>query len=259
MTTTATTATARARARWTGIAAALGRNDLRGVFREPLLIMVFTSPLLYVLMVALPVPPLTTHLAETYGFDLVPYYPLILSSLPVLGTMLLLGCVGGLLMLEEKDTGMLHALRVTPLPLSGFAAYRCATLIAVATGYVVLACLFTGMVPLSLVPALLAIGVLTGVLAVFIALTMAALANNKVEGLALIRAVGFATAVLPLLPFFIDPPWEFAFGLVPSYWPSKAFWVAFDGGNYWPYLLVGLAYNALLVWGLGRLFIRRTQ
>ncbi len=242
---------------WPRIAAALGRNDLKGIFRDPLLIMVLVSPLLYVLMVRLPVPPLTEHLADTQGFDLVAYYPLIVSSFPILGTMLLLGCIGGLMLLEEKDGATLNALRVTPMPLAGFAVYRCVTLVGVSSVYVTFATLVTGLVPAPLIPVVLALGPLTGLLTIVIALAMAALANNKVEGLALIRALGFVLFLLPVGAFLVDPGVEPAFWLVPSYWPSKALWVAWEGGTHWPFVLVGFLYNGVIATALGRLFTQR--
>lgn len=240
------------------LTAALGRNDLRGVLRDPLLIMVLMSPLLYVLMVRLPVPVLTDHLASSYHFDLGPYYPLIVTSFPVLGTMLLLGCIGGLMLLEEKDSATLDALRATPLPLAGFAAYRCATLIALSGVYVTVATLITGLVPATVIPVVLALGPLTGLLAIVIALTMAGLASNKVEGLALIRVLGFVLFLLPVGAFLVASTWEPLFWLLPSYWPSKALWVAWNGGVAWPFLLVALIYNALLAAAMGRLFVART-
>ncbi|QVQ53803.1 hypothetical protein J4H86_08850 [Spiractinospora alimapuensis] len=242
---------------WPRITAALGGNDRRSVFRDPLLIMVLASPLLYIIMVRIPVPPLTDHLASGYGFDLVPYYPLIVSSFPMLGTMLLLGCAGGLMLLEEKDTGTLHALRVTPMPLAVFAAYRCATIIVVSTGYVAAAMWLSGIAPTSLLPAVLVLGPLTGLLAIVIALAMAGIANNKVEGLAMIRALGFVLFMTPVGAFIVDERWETAFWLVPSYWPSKALWVAWDGGDYWPYALVGVLYSGAVIAALGRVFVRR--
>jgi fluoroquinolone transport system permease protein len=50
-----------------------------------------------------------------------------------------------------------------------------------------------------------------------------------------------------MLPFFfLDEPWQLAFGVLPPYWPVRAFWAAYDGGSYWPYVLIGLLYNAAL-------------
>jgi fluoroquinolone transport system permease protein len=63
-----------------------------------------------------------------------------------------------------------------------------------------------------------------------------------------------------MIPFFIlDSAWQLAFGVLPPYWPVRAFWSAYDGGTYWCYVGVGLLYNALLVAVLLRVVTRRLR
>jgi len=196
----------------------------------------------------------TRMLASRYNFDLVGYYPLILTAFLLLTSVIVTGGLAAFLVLEEVDAGTLTALRVTPVPLSVFFAYRAATVIAVTTVYVVATLSFSGILQPGLVPALIPIGLLAGLSAVVILLVIVALANNKIQGLAAVRALGILIAVLPCLPWFIHSPWNLAFGVLPPYWAAKAFWVAGDHGLWWPYLLVGAVYNAGLVWLLFRRF-----
>jgi fluoroquinolone transport system permease protein len=51
----------------------------------------------------------------------------------------------------------------------------------------------------------------------------------------------------PLAAYFVDSAWQPLFGILPTYWPAKALWVAGEGGNFWPYVLAGAAYNLLLI------------
>ncbi|MDZ7702859.1 MAG: hypothetical protein U5L04_00050 [Trueperaceae bacterium] len=46
------------------------------------------------------------------------------------------------------------------------------------------------------------------------------------------------------------------FGLIPTYWPVKAYWLASVGDVAGGYLLVGLLYSGLLVGLLGWRFAR---
>lgn len=55
----------------------------------------------------------------------------------------------------------------------------------------------------------------------------------------------------------IHSDWQVVFGLLPTYRPVKAFWVAGEGGNFWPYALVGLAYELLLLIPLLRRFQKK--
>ncbi|GAB3451009.1 fluoroquinolones efflux ABC transporter permease [Streptomonospora sediminis] len=235
--------------------AAFGRNDLIGLRRDPLLRMLVIAPFVYGAIVRFPVPPLTDMLQQRYGFDLVPYYPLIVSLFLVLGTIAILGSITGLMLLEEKETGTLVALRVSPAPLWLLAAYRAALVVAVNTGYVAVMVWVSGLVPLSQLGGVLASGLCAGFTCALLGLAIATVARNKVEGLAILRAAGIVLLGLPVLPYFFGT-WEWVFGLLPSYWPAKIFWVSAEGGNVWPYLLAGVAYNAALCAPLLRAFAR---
>ncbi|GAA5008808.1 hypothetical protein [Actinopolymorpha pittospori] len=49
------------------------------------------------------------------------------------------------------------------------------------------------------------------------------------------------------------------FGLLPTYWPAKSYWLAAEAAAYWPYVLGGLAYNTLLAYALLRRLTRTAQ
>ncbi len=237
--------------------AAFGRNDLRGTYRDPLLVMLVAAPVIWTSGVALLTPRVTGMLADRYGFDLIPYYPLILAGFLLLTSIIIAGGLAAFLVLDEVDAGTLTALRVTPVPLSTFFAYRAATVMAVTTVYVVATMSFSGILEPGLVPALIPIGLLAGLSGVVTLLLILAVAGNKIQGLAAIRALGMLIAGLPCLPWFIDSGWNLAFGVLPPYWAAKAFWVASDHGMWWPYLLGGVVYNLAVTWPLFRRFLAK--
>ena len=160
-------------------------------------------------------------------------------------------------MLDEVDAGTLTALRVTPVPLRDYFGYRAATVVVVTTVYVIATTSFSGLLAPGMLPALIPIGLLSGLSAVVCLLLIVAVASNKIQGLAMVRALGMLIAGLPCLPWFIDSGWNLAFGVLPPYWAAKAFWVASDHGTWWPYLVVGLAYNLLIAWLLFRRFLAK--
>ncbi|MFC4083911.1 ABC transporter permease [Amycolatopsis samaneae] len=240
----------------TRVFAALGRNDLRGVGRDTLLAGMFVAPLVWIAVVRFGTPPVTRMLAERHGFDLVPYHPLILVGFLLLTSAIIVGGVTALLVLDERDARTLVAVRVTPAPLGGYLAYRAAIAVVLTTVYVLGTIAASGLFPARLLPALIPIGLLTGCSAVVIALVILAVAKNKVEGLAAIRALGIVVAGLPLLPSFVDSDWQIVFGVLPTYWPAQAFLAASAGETWWPCLLGGLAYHALVCWPLVRRFTR---
>ncbi|HEY1839861.1 MAG TPA: ABC transporter permease [Mycobacterium sp.] len=237
--------------------AAFGRNDLRGTYRDPLLIMIVVAPVIWTTGVGLLTPRVTRMLADRYGFDLVPYYPLILTAFLLLTSIIIAGGLAAFLVLDEVDAGTLTALRVTPVPLSTFFAYRAATVLGVTAVYVVATMSFSGILEPGLALSLVPIGLLAGLTAVVSMLLILALASNKIQGLAAVRALGMLISGLPCLPWFIDSGWNLAFGVLPPYWAAKAFWVASDHRTWWPYLLVGVVYNLAIAWPLFRRFLAK--
>jgi fluoroquinolone transport system permease protein len=237
--------------------AAFGRNDLRGTYRDPLLVMLVIAPVIWTVGVAVFTPMVTDMLAERYDFDLVPYYPLVLTAFLLLTSIIIAGGLAAFLVLEEVDAGTLAALRVTPVPLSTFFGYRAGTVMAVTTMYVIATLSFSGILEPGLIPALLPIGMVAGLSAVVTLLLIVAVAGNKIQGIAMVRALGMLIAGLPCLPWFIDSAWNLAFGVLPPYWAAKAFWVASAHGTWWPYLLGGVAYNLAIAWPLFRRFVAK--
>ncbi len=236
---------------------AFGRNDIRGTYRDPLLVMIVVAPVIWTTGVAFLTPVFTEMLSRRYDFDLVPYYPLVLTAFLLLTSIIIVGGLGSFLVLDELDAGTLAALRVTPVPLRDYFGYRAATVIVVTTVYVVATTSFSGLLEPDMVPALIPIGLLSGLSAVVCLLLIVAVASNKIQGLAMVRALGMLIAGLPCLPWFIDSAWNLAFGVLPPYWAAKAFWVASDNGVWWPYVVGGVVYNAAVAWLLLRRFLAK--
>ncbi|BBZ17121.1 ABC transporter permease [Mycolicibacterium gadium] len=237
--------------------AAFGRNDFRGTHRDPLLVMIVLAPVIWTVGVVILVPLFTDMLAARYDFDLVPYYPLVLTAFLLLTSIIIAGGLGAFLVLDEVDAGTMSALRVTPVPLSTYFTYRAGTVMVVTTVYVVATMSLSGILQPGLIPILIPIGLLAGLSAVVTLLVIVAVAGNKIQGIAMVRALGMLIAGLPCLPWFIDSAWNLAFGVLPPYWAAKAFWVASAHGTWWPYVLAGVIYNVAIAWPLFRRFVAK--
>jgi fluoroquinolone transport system permease protein len=182
---------------------AFGRNDIRGTYRDPLLVMIVFAPVIWTTGVLFLTPRFTEMLAERYDFDLVPYYPLVLTAFLLPTSIIIVGGLAAFLVLDEVDADTLTALRVTPVPLSTFFAYRAATVMVVTTIYVIATMSFSGILRPGLVASLIPIGLLAGLSAVVSMLFILAMASNKIQGLAAVRGLGMLIAGLPCLPWFI--------------------------------------------------------
>ncbi len=223
---------------------ALGPVDLRNLSRDTMQTGMLVVPVILGLALRFGVPPLRNRLLETATFDLEPYYDLLLSC-TVLLLPLLFGTVVGFLILDQRDERTLTALQVTPLSLEAYLAYRLATPLAIAIVATLLMVPAAGLLEMSSGAVLLA-AIGASPLAPLMALFLAAFSRNKVQGFALQKASG-VILFPPVFADFVPPEWQLAFGVFPTFWPFKLFLVLHEGqGNVWWYLLIGLAYQALL-------------
>lgn len=80
--------------------AALGHNDIRGTYRDPLLVMIVIAPIIWTVGVIVLTPLFTDMLATRYDFDLVPYYPLVLTAFLLLTSIVIAGGLAAFLVLD---------------------------------------------------------------------------------------------------------------------------------------------------------------
>ena len=231
----------------------LGPIDAKNVRRDSLLNWMMLIPVISALVIRWGLPPLTRGILTRYGFDLTPYYPVIMSYFFVLMTPLLFGVVIGMLLLDERDDRTLSALQVTPLSLNNYLVYRIATpmVLSILLMFVIYPITNVGILNLS---SLLIAAIVAAPIAPIFALALASVAENKVQGFALMKASG-ALLMPPIFAFFVQSQWEMAFGLFPSYWPIKVYWMLEAGQpGVWLYALIGLAYQGILLTLLLRRF-----
>jgi fluoroquinolone transport system permease protein len=234
---------------------ALGAIDARTVARDPLLRwLVVLTPALGLLF-RFVVPAIAAALDERYGFDVAPYYPLLMSFLPVM-VAAMIGSVVGFLLLDQRDERTLDALLVTPLTLRNYLGFRLAMVLAPGVVLGSLATALAGLTETSALQIAVA-GLVAAPLAPIYALLLGAFAANKVQGFALAKGIGIVL-VPSVAAYFVAGPWQLAFGVIPHYWPMKVFWL-FDAGATGTALAsaaAGLAWQGVIVALLLRQFAR---
>ncbi|KAA3648242.1 MAG: hypothetical protein DWQ07_04395 [Chloroflexi bacterium] len=232
---------------------ALGPIDVRNIRRDSLLGWMIFVPLVSATVLRLAVPPITTSLLAQFGFDLAPYYPAILAYFFIMMGPIVFGVLVGFLLLDERDDDTLTALQVTPLSVNNYVVYR--VIIPVILTIVLMFVIFplANLGSLSFWPLLLATLVAAPMAPLF-GLFLATFANNKVQGFAMMKGSG-GVLFAPILAYFINNNWELAFGILPTYWPMKVYWLLEAGqGPVWPYVLVALVYQFALLAFLVRRF-----
>lgn len=217
--------------------------DLRNIGRDSLLRFMLFYPLVLGLIMRWLVLFVTERLAGT--FDLLPYYPMIVGFFGLLMIAYLGGAIAGFLLLDERDDRILTAVQVTPLTLRNYLVYRLVFPVAITLLFTPLAVWLMHLLP---VPwgAMLPIVLLAALEAPIYALVLASFATNKVQGLAVMKGMGIFLS-LPFIAWFVPEPWQWLLGIVPGFWPLKAFWQALAGEPYWLTLAAGLVVHLIYI------------
>lgn len=230
-----------------------GSSDLLNVIRDPLLKWMIVVPFLIALLFRFLIPAIATW--ATPMFDIVPYYPMLMGLLVVMIPMFYGVCIGFLL-LDERDEGTLAALKVTPVSMAQYLAYRITAPMIVSFVTTLVAYPIAGLTGIDLTT-LVVVALVASLEGPFFALVFATFAENKVQGFAIQKLLG-SVLTIPLLAYLLDPKWEFIFYVVPTFWPVRAFWEGSTGGpNFWLYVAAAVGLHVVLIGVLLRMFDRK--
>ena len=222
------------------------KNDSRNILRDKTILMMLVLPPLLIFGLRFSLPILTDL------FPLFPnYYPLFLAILATTSG-LLGGYIIAFVMLDEKDENVFTVICVMPFPISLFMAYR-----LLFAGFWAFCFAFLCFLALDIQNYSLSEKIVYSILcsqtAVVALLFIVASANNKIEGITLIKGINFFS-VLPTLPFFIDSSWKHIFSIFPFYWTYKAV----QEPNY-VWILISVTSHFIVFWIAYYSFLKRMK
>lgn len=161
----------------------------------------------------------------------------------------IVGMVVGFMLLDERDARTLSALRVTPLSIRQYLGYRLTVPLIAGTLMTLVAYPLAGLTPMPL-RVLLPITIVGGISAPTLAVVLAIAAPNKVAGFAVVKVLNMIN-LLPLIAYFVPMPSQLLAGILPAFWPMRAFWAAAEGKPFLAFVfggtIVGLAALLLTV------------
>jgi fluoroquinolone transport system permease protein len=223
---------------------ALCSADFKYLRRDPMLAWLTVFPLAIALAMRWGVPPLSELLVERYSFDLLPYYPLILSFL-LLTMPTIVGAIIGFMLLDARDDGTLTAVQVTPLTLRGYMFFRAMVPMLLSLIMTAASLEISGLMQGNAL-LLLLYSLVAAPLGPLFALFIASIARNKVQGFAIMKASGVISWPA-IIAWFISMPWQLAFGLVPHYWMAKVVWQGELGQATGVYAAIAIIYQLVLL------------
>jgi fluoroquinolone transport system permease protein len=193
----------------------LFKNDIKQIVRDPIMTLLLFAPLLLILVFKLLELFLVPYLAAKAGFDIMPWFPYVLSFVLLMSSGML-GIVTGFMMLDERDGNISQLLEITPLGRSGYLINRLAfaSFLSIIYGFVGIAVF--KLPDLSLFSIIL-LSVLSAFYTAIIGLLIFSGAEDKVKGLTF--AKGLNTLVLFAFTDLFALPWlTFLSWFFPPYW-----------------------------------------
>jgi hypothetical protein len=161
--------------------------------------------------------PGTTWLQQRHGLDVTPWLPMVWTFVVVIHVPTMLGATSGLLFCEDRDTHVLPAVALTRASLRTLVAVRITTTVAVAVAAVAIGLPLAGAGHALGAAGLAATAIVGGTVAVVPMLALATLARDRVQGVALLKAITLPL-YLPLAAFVVDGPWDVAALAIPTGW-----------------------------------------
>lgn len=228
----------------------LSISDFKNIFREQILYFMFIgAPVLQYVLFRWGLPWLV---GQYPGVE--PYTGLILALL----TLQVVGGIGFVLasiLLDERDDGVLTALRITPIGPNAFLFYRMFMGLLIAWVFAGIMLRWNGVVQLDW-SVVLAGALLLAAMAPMIMLVMATFSRNKVEGLAMYKGINFVL-MLPLAGVFLPDDWQPLFVFIPTHWTLRFLDHAYleQAGNH--FFLIGLPVHLAFLWLMVRQFRKR--
>jgi hypothetical protein len=225
------------------------RNDLRLIFRDPVLYVMFFVPLLFIILLRFALPPLFEVLPV-----LVSYKMVILASI-CLVTAMFPAFIFTFIMLDEKDLEVLAAIRVLPVSSSMFILYRLLFISLFSFFFNLLILILSNLTGWSIVKMLL-VSLPLALVSPASCLMITAFASNKIVGTTWMKGLNFLF-MIPVLTYIFDGGWEYILGILPYYWIFKIYDPGFQVLPFTVNFAIGLSYLCILTIISTQLFKKR--
>ncbi|MFF5297331.1 fluoroquinolone export ABC transporter permease subunit [Paractinoplanes globisporus] len=190
------------------------RADLRNITRDSMLAAVALSPLLLALALRLGYPPLAAWLLDSRGLDLGPYASALAILAVAVHVPVSFGMTAALIVLDDLEEGTLAVVRVSPLGVARYLAYRLTAVTLLSAVGLAIAAPLSGLVPASATAALLLLAVPLGPL---VTVATLATARTRVQGVTADKLLALPV-YLPVAAWWLTGPAALLLAPLPTYW-----------------------------------------
>ncbi len=230
-------------------------SEFKKIKRDPMMLFMLFSPLFYIMIGRFIIP----HLAQANDFDVMMIADYILVGLTLMSP-LLYGALLGFSILDDRDDNILNSIRVSPLSINMFLSFRILMTLFLSFLSVMAVIYFSDIVIIPFKDIIL-IAFLASISTPLSAFFINVVANNKIEGFAVMK--GFSTVLLiPIIALYFTDYKELFFAIFPGYWPAKIISIVIRGEDfsflsYNIYYIIGIMYIIVLNVIVYRLFLKK--
>jgi len=231
-------------------------SQTKRIGKDNLMLLLSVYPALLGIIGRYLVPWLRRVFIESFEYDIIVHYPAILVFF-ILANPYIYGALAAFTVLEEREEGVFHAIRVTPLTLQRYMGAKIFGLVVISIASGMFVTWVVNLISIGLWQSFV-INTLLAFAAPFSMIAINCYSNNRVEGFALTKGSGILI-MLPLLGFYIPEKFHFFVAIIPGYWPAmsinKVVNPSFGFMPYWSYAVAGFVYILVLI----RIFHKRFE
>jgi len=213
-------------------------NDLKNIFRDKTLTLIFVVPVIIICLLRFGIPILAKELPL-----IIDYYQIIIAVFATL-----CACFPAFLisfiMMDEKDEDIVTVLRIMPFSYSRLIIYRLFFLFILGFIFSFFTILFSNLIVVKFFNLLL-LSFLCSLISPISALFAVTFAKNKIECTVFLKALGFVLFI-PIASYFIDSPLNYIFGIFPVFWTFQSF--IFSSSNFYLFISIGLIFHFILIY-----------
>jgi fluoroquinolone transport system permease protein len=233
--------------------------DFKNMGRDPLLFLPSAAPLLILLLMRVGVPYLNRLLITYTAIDISAYYPFLVLFFSLMPAMLW-GLTTAFLCLDENDNRISTYLFITPLRRTGYLVYRISFPVLFSFLFTLLLTAANGLVVFPVLMIFI-FSLFSSCLGLFFFLALTVFAHNKVEGLALGKALG-VILLGPVAAGLLPAPLKYIGGILPPFWPVEYMLTTGNGSAaFYRLITIGIALclHAIPIAYLFRRYLRKLE
>ena len=175
-----------------------------------------------------------------------------IASVLLLG-ILIAGAVSGFNIVNERESGVIRALAVSPTGLSTYIGFRTLTAMVLGVANVALSTVIMGKA--ALVPRMILVALASVFIYAIISMLMGSLADNLIASFAVMKVLMPLFLALPIVSVFVPERFRFIFYPLPMYWQYESITRVLEGSGITFPLIMVIATGAL--WFVPVFLLRR--